>query len=89
MVWGDYYRLKSTNESINNSKCRNEEVHGKMPVFCCSCGVKILVLPDLSAMKKAIKNHIIEHKKLGGQILTEENLTHQVLEVVIDAINKI
>jgi hypothetical protein len=81
--------MKLTKESRINSEFLDEEIHGKMPVFCCSCGVKILIVPDLLEMKKAIENHIVEHKKLSGQILTEDNLTQRVLEVVIDAINEI
>jgi hypothetical protein len=27
----------------------------KMPVFTCSCGTKILIVPDLREMNKAIK----------------------------------
>jgi hypothetical protein len=54
--------MKSTKESITNSECQNAGIHGKKPVFRCSCGVKILIVPDLPEMKKAIKNHIVEHE---------------------------
>ena len=69
-----------------NFECINEEIHGKMPVYSCSCGVKILILPDLPEMSKAIKNHVAVHKKLCGQILTEDNLTQEILSVIIEAI---
>ena len=59
-----------------------------MPVFNCQCGIKILIVPDLPAMNKAIRNHIIEHKKLTGSNLTEEILTQKILKVVIKAINE-
>jgi hypothetical protein len=62
--------------------------HGKMPVFICSCGAKILIVSDLTEMNKAIQNHIIEHKKLSGQILTEDNLTQEMLSVIIESINE-
>ena len=39
-------------------------------------------------MNKAIKNHIIEHRKLSGQILAEDDLTHKILKVIIDNINE-
>ena len=71
-----------------NLECINEDVHGKMPVYSCSCGVKILILPDLSEMNKAIKNHVAVHSKLGGQILTEDDLTQKILSVIIEAINE-
>jgi len=71
-----------------NSECHTEEIHVKMPVFSCSCGVKILIVPDLLEMKKAIENHIVEHRKVSGQILTEDNLTQQILKVIIDKVNE-
>jgi hypothetical protein len=56
-----------------------------MPAVRCSCGFKILVIPDLKAMNQAIKNHVTEHKKAGdgsGRIdLLQEFLTEQVLIV--------
>jgi hypothetical protein len=69
-------------------KDRNKKIRKKMLIFNCSCGVKILVVPDLHAMNKAIKNHIVEHKKLSGQCLTEEILTQEILKVVLKAINE-
>ena len=56
-----------------------------MPAVRCSCGFKILVIPDLKAMNQAIQNHITEHKKAGdgsGRIDSlEEFLTEQILIV--------
>lgn len=71
-----------------NSECHIEEIHGKKPVLNCSCGAKILIVPDLHEMNKAIENHIVEHRKLSGQTLTEENLTRQILKVIMDTINE-
>ncbi|MCW4011086.1 MAG: hypothetical protein NWF05_10790 [Candidatus Bathyarchaeota archaeon] len=45
-----------------------------MPTFKCSCGDQILVVPDLAAMNKAIKNHIRQHKGVKEQFLTEETV---------------
>jgi hypothetical protein len=56
----------------------------KMPIFNCSCGAKILVVPDLLEMKKAIKNHINEHKKAVGQRITEEALTEEIIRVITE-----
>lgn len=51
----------------------------------CVCGSEILVLPDLKAMKRAIKNHVAEHKQArdGSDRLDslEEFLTEQILMV--------
>jgi hypothetical protein len=59
-----------------------------MPVFTCTCGLKILLVPDLTAMNTAIKNHMIEHKRLTGSDLTEEILTQEILKVLTDALNE-
>ena len=78
-------KQKKTN---TNSECYTKETNGKMPVFRCSCGTKILVIPDLPEMNKVIKNHIIEHRKLSGQILSEDDLAQKILKVMIDHINE-
>jgi hypothetical protein len=84
--------LAATNENQQKKQiileCINEEIYGKMLVYSCSCGVKILIIPDLSEMTKIIKNHVIEHKKLSGQTLTEDDLTLKILSVIIEAINE-
>ena len=57
----------------------------RMPTVRCLCGSEILVLPDLKAMNRAIKNHVAEHKKArdGSDRLDSltEFLTEQVLTV--------
>ena len=52
----------------------------KMPVVKCSCGTKILVVPDLKKMDQAVKNHILEHKKITGRNLTEETLAQEIIK---------
>jgi hypothetical protein len=85
-------KLATTNKNQQkrqiNLEYINEEIHGKIPVYSCSCGVKILIPPDLSEINKAIKNHVIEHKKLSGQILSEDDLTQEILSVIIEVINE-
>ena len=54
----------------------------KMLLFCCDCGTDILLVPDVSAMNKAIKNHLIAHEKLTGKCLPEETLTQEILKVI-------
>ena len=52
------------------------------PLIKCVCGFKILVVPDLKAMNRAIKNHIAEHKQADYALVTdslEEFLTEQIL----------
>jgi hypothetical protein len=54
----------------------------RMPTVKCICGFEILVVPDLKAMDRAIRNHVANHKKAsdGSERLTEF-LTEQVLIV--------
>jgi hypothetical protein len=34
-----------------------------LPIIRCACGAEILLIPDLSAMNRAIENHVAKHKK--------------------------
>jgi hypothetical protein len=52
--------------------------HKGMPITKCSCGFEILVVPDLKAMNRAIKNHVAKHKKSSSEKLTTF-LTEQIL----------
>jgi len=49
-----------------------------MPIIRCVCGFEILVVPDLRAMGRAIKNHAAQHNKSSSEKLTDF-LTEQVL----------
>jgi hypothetical protein len=54
-----------------------------MPTIRCVCGLKILIVPDLKAMNRAIKNHLDEHKQADYGIALdslEEFLTEQILK---------
>jgi len=60
--------------------------HIRMPTLRCLCGCEILVVPDLKAMKLAIKNHVAKHRKanyvsegISLLDLLEESLAQQVL----------
>jgi hypothetical protein len=54
----------------------------RMPIIKCVCGFEILVVPDLKAINRAIRNHVANHKKasIGSERLTAF-LTEQVLIV--------
>jgi len=51
-----------------------------MPILVCDCGTEILIAPDVTAMDKAIKNHLKIHKQLTGKTLTEEQLVERILK---------
>ena len=56
-----------------------------MPIVKCGCGFEILVVPDLKAMNRAIKNHVAEHNKSSSEKWTDF-LTEQTL-IVTSKIN--
>ena len=51
----------------------------KMPIYHCTCGQSLLIVPDILEMEKAIRDHLIEHKKVTGEALTELDLTEKVI----------
>ncbi len=56
----------------------------KMPIFTCCCGTKILIVPDIYEMSKAIREHVEEHRKITGKRITQEILAQQVLSALSD-----
>jgi DNA-directed RNA polymerase subunit RPC12/RpoP len=56
-----------------------------LPTVRCVCGFRILVVPDLKAMNRAIKNHLTKHKKAHTDSVRlafiEASLAEQVLIV--------
>lgn len=75
---GPIKKIQGTKLKINNeiSKSYNQQFRSKMPIVTCVCGAKILVVPDVAAMDRAIKNHKAEHKNAD-----EEFLISQILEI--------
>jgi hypothetical protein len=59
-----------------------KSLKAKMPVYTCSCGTEILIVPDLKEMDKAIKTHETEHRKLTGKRITQEFITQQILQTM-------
>ena len=45
------------------SAAEGERVEEVLPIIRCECGAKILVLPDLKAMNRAIETHVNEHRR--------------------------
>jgi len=68
-----------------NRKSKSAKYQKRMPTIRCVCGLRILVVPDLKAMNRAIKNHLEEHKRKDYGLKLdsfEAFLTKQVLIVV-------
>ncbi|MCW4001190.1 MAG: hypothetical protein NWE93_13230 [Candidatus Bathyarchaeota archaeon] len=64
-------------EGIRKSKLKStseENMQPQMPEIRCSCGKKILIVPDLAAMSLAIKRHKEEHQDVDEELLVEEIL---------------
>ena len=81
-------RVISINRNEENRiipKIHRKKARKRMVVFNCSCGVKILIVPDLVAMNKAIEEHLVEHKKLTGKSLSEEALAQEILVAISEA----
>jgi predicted nucleic acid-binding protein len=64
--------------------------HHNLPTLNCECGFKILLIPDVTAMKRAIRKHATNcprqkrYNQLGLGRLSETELTMQLLTVISD-----
>jgi hypothetical protein len=70
--------------SSQNRKSKSAFNTKGLPTIRCVCGKRILVVPDLKAMNRAIKNHIAAHKGSDYGLMfdsLEEFLTEQVLMI--------
>jgi hypothetical protein len=70
--------------SGQDRKGKSATYEKRMQTIRCLCGMRILVVPDLKAMNRAIKNHIAKHKQSDNGSVPdslEKVLTEQVLIV--------
>jgi hypothetical protein len=78
-------RIQEINFTSDQDRSGKFAAHTKgMSTIRCLCGSEILVVPDLKAMNRAIKNHVAEHKKAsdGSELHSlEQFLTEQALIV--------
>ena len=54
----------------------------RMPIYECTCGKRILVVPDVSAMNVALRRHMIEHKRKTGELLTERKIVEEIFKIL-------
>ena len=54
----------------------------RLPIISCECGTEILVIPDLQAMNRAIKNHAAKHGKKKRNIQKNKITPHEVTELL-------
>jgi len=62
-------KLKINQEITKKHKKEDEST---MLFAECNCGAKILVIPDVAAISRAVKNHITKHKNANEQFLIEQ-----------------
>ncbi|MGO8806708.1 MAG: hypothetical protein ACLQO7_08950 [Candidatus Bathyarchaeia archaeon] len=69
-------KIQSSNFKVAREVSGNQKpkLRTSMPTIECTCGEKILVVPDVAAMERAIKNHKAKHKSVNEQHLTEKIL---------------
>lgn len=64
----------------------------RLPVIYCECGAKILVLPDLQAMNRAIRNHVKLHAQIGqsdkGNADCSSNVTELLCQLALRKISE-
>ncbi len=72
-------------KKVDRKTPNSKETQRKMPVFNCPCGVKILIVPDLPEMNRAIEHHLVLHKKITGEALSEEILAQEILIAIAQA----
>jgi hypothetical protein len=57
----------------------DKQVQCQMPIYTCSCGAQILVVPDLAEMQRAITAHIADHKRRTGKRISEHVLADKII----------
>jgi hypothetical protein len=70
--------------SGQESSSKSAKYQKGIPTIRCVCGLRILIVPDLKAMNRAIKNHLAEHEQSDYGLVfnsLEEFLTEQILMV--------
>jgi hypothetical protein len=76
--------LESNFVSGQEGKSKSVKRKKGMSTIRCVCGKRILVVPDLKAINRAVEEHIAEHKQADYGLvpdLVEEFLTEQILMV--------
>jgi len=75
--------------SDKDSQSKSATHKKRILIVRCVCGSEILVVSDLKAMNRAVKNHLAEHKQAGDCSDRLESLTGFLTERVLMVSNKI
>ena len=69
------YTLKKKQISKFHNIKKDEQINSHhMQLIGCTCGAKILVVPDVAAMARAVKNHLSKDKNANEQYLIKQIL---------------
>jgi hypothetical protein len=85
---------RKSNQEINftfdqGRKSKSAAHKKRMPIVRCICGSEILVVPDLKAMNRAIRNHVAEHNEARDGSDRLNSLTGFLTERVLMVASKI
>lgn len=70
-----WFTLKKNQISKFHNIKKDEQMNSHhMQLVGCTCGAKILVVPDVAAMDRAVKNHLSMDKNANEQYLIEQIL---------------
>jgi hypothetical protein len=70
----------------------DKDLKERLPVIKCECGAEILLVPDLHAMNRAIKDHVTEHKKKESNaknVITSSNISQMLSQLSLGKISEI
>jgi len=82
-------RIQEINFTSDQDRSGKFAARKSMPIVRCVCGFEILVVPDLKAMNRAIKNHVAEHKEARDGSDRLNSLTGFLTESVLMVASKI
>ncbi len=72
---------------MSKTKARKHSPKRNLPIIKCECGHKILLIPDLKTMGRAIEDHALEHK--NKYVLTKEETEDFENALIIQALELI
>jgi hypothetical protein len=55
----------------------------RLPIINCECGAEILLVPDLQAMNRAIKTHVVEHRKTERRNTQKNEITASKIDQLL------
>lgn len=67
-------KFNAVSPTIKDAEVKSASQSKELPTIRCTCGAKILILPDISAMNLAIQKHKAEHKEADEGFLVEQIL---------------